>query len=342
MLQLLSKIYGTVVNAKNKKYDSDSAEIVRCNVPVISVGNLTTGGTGKTPFVIFLANLLIDAGIRPVIIGKGYRKKRSGYVLVSDGNYVVKDPDLAGDEMLLIAKKVKAPVVAHESKSEAALIAEKHFSPDVILIDDGFQHRKLHRDIDILLIDNKTLTEQNLLPAGRLREPLSSATRADVIIEIGKIPYDEILRKYLINNQKIFKSEIVPEALIGLNENTINDEEIKIIKEKVIAVSGIANPERFEISLLFNDYKVVKHIKFRDHKRYFQYNIDAIIAECKKEGIDKIITTEKDSVKIRNFSSIFENNNVECFVFPVKIEIVEKQDEFRDYIVSKIEGFKGQ
>ncbi|OGU18262.1 MAG: tetraacyldisaccharide 4'-kinase [Ignavibacteria bacterium GWB2_35_12] len=342
MLQLLSKIYGSVVNAKNKSYDNGKAEIVKCSVPVISVGNLTTGGTGKTPFVIFLAIHLLESGIRPVIIGKGYRKKRSGYVLVSDGSFVVNDPDLAGDEMLLIAKKVKVPVVAHESKSDAALIAEKHFSPDLIIIDDGFQHRRLYRDIDILLIDSDTLTNQNLLPAGRLREPLSAASRADVIVEIGEIAQDEIIKKYLINNQKIFKAVITPETLIGSDGKTIDDDEIKKIKKKVIAVSGIANPERFDNTLLLNGYNVLKHIKFRDHKRYTQFDIDAIIKVCKKEGTDKIITTEKDYVKIQKFISIFEKNNIECCVFPIKIELKENQDEFKDDILSKIEGFKGR
>ncbi len=340
MLRLLSKIYGSVVNAKNKRYDNGKAEIVKCNVPVISVGNLTTGGTGKTPYVIYLANLLIESGIRPVIIGKGYRKKRSGYVLVSDGSFVVNDPDLSGDEMLLIAKKVKAPVVAHESKSEAALIAEKHFSPDVILIDDGFQHRKLHRDIDILLIDSASLSNQNLLPAGRLREPLSSVSRANIIIETGKIGDDKELRNYLTNNQKVFKAEIIPDSLIGLNGKIIDDEEIIKIKDKVLAVSGIAKPERFENTLTSNGFNVVKHIKYRDHKRYSQYIIEEITAECKKIGVNQIIATEKDFVKIRMYSSIFEKNNIECYVFPIKIEIVDGQNEFRDYILSKIESFK--
>ena len=339
MLKLLSKIYGNVVDSKNRRYDNGSMEIVKCNVPVISVGNLTTGGTGKTPFVILLANFLIESGLRPVIIGKGYLKKRSGYVLVSDGNFVVKDTDLAGDEMFLIAMKVKAPVVAHENKSEAALIAEKHFSPDVIIIDDGFQHRRLHRDIDILLIDKKTLTEEYLLPSGRLREPLSSASRANIVIEIGKIEDDRELKSYLTNNQKVFTAEIAPESLIGLNGKIVDDEGLKNIKEKVIAVSGIANPERFENTLSSIGFNILKHIKFRDHKRYSQYIIEEILKVCKQSGINQIITTEKDYVKIQKYISIFEKNKIDCFILPIKIDIIENKSEFRDYLLSNITGF---
>ncbi|TAL68020.1 MAG: tetraacyldisaccharide 4'-kinase [Bacteroidetes bacterium] len=340
MLQLLSKIYGSIVNARNKKFDEHTSEIVKCNVPVISVGNLTTGGTGKTPFVIFLANMLLESGIRPVIIGRGYKKKRKGYVLVSDGKYVIDNPDLAGDEMFLIAKKVNAPVVAHESKSEAAQIAERHISPDVILIDDGFQHRRLLRDIDILLINNKTLTEQNLLPAGHLREPLSSASRADVIIEIGTIDDDTELRIYLQGKPKIFKANIVSDNIKNLNGVKVNNDNIDKIKQNSIAVSGIANPERFLQSLTNDGFEIIKHITFRDHKRYSQPDIDLILTECKKVNINNIIVTEKDAVKLTKFKSIFENNNVGCYIYPIEIEITENFNEFRNYIKSKIQELR--
>ncbi|MBI5325961.1 MAG: tetraacyldisaccharide 4'-kinase [Ignavibacteriae bacterium] len=337
MLKFLSKIYGSVVESKNRNYDSGKKEIVKCNVPVISVGNLTTGGTGKTPFVIFLANMLIESGFRPVIIGRGYRKKRRGYILVSDGNYIVDDPDLAGDEMFLIAKKVKAPVVAHENKSEAAQIAEKHLSPDLIIIDDGFQHRNLHRDIDILLIDNNTVKEKELLPAGSLREPISSASRADLIVEIGIIENQIEFNYNKSEKQKIFRAEIIPEPLMNLNGSSLQNE----INKDVITISGIANPQRFESSIKSEGFNIVKHIKFRDHKRYTQNDLKFIIQECDNTGINRIITTEKDAVKLNTYKSNFEKNHIDCYIYPIRIEIIEKKKIFRDYILSKIEENKG-
>ncbi len=328
ILTLLSKIYGIIINARNKRFDEGKKEIVHCSVPVISVGNISAGGTSKTPFVIEIEKILLDSGHKPAIIGRGYKRKRKGYKVVSDGKNILADIDDAGDEMLMLAEKLKVPVVAHESKSDTALKAEKEFDIDSIIIDDGFQHRRLHRDLDIVLIDNETLENSLLLPKGKLREPLDSILRADVIIKMGSLSNFALIEGMLNNKKAICDAEIRMSQPYELSTGTVpNQDKIPGIKKACIAVSGIAKPERFRATLIENGYNIVEHLTFPDHNYYSKTDVVRITKECERKNVNFVITTEKDAVKLRNFRRNFDMQKISVFVLPVEIRVSEGKEE---------------
>ena len=176
-LNPLSAVYGGVVRARNALYDQGWLRPRALNGPVISVGNISTGGSGKTPFVILLGELLRARGIRFDVLSRGYGRTTRGVLPVDPGGL----PRDFGDEPLLIARRLQAPVVVGEDRYEAGRFAESRFGAQIHLLDDGFQHRGLARDFDIVLVTPDDARDR-LLPAGRLREPLRSLQRADAVV----------------------------------------------------------------------------------------------------------------------------------------------------------------
>src|SRR6202050_4630967 len=173
----LSAIYGAVVRTRNALYDWKVVRAHALQGAVVSVGNLSAGGSGKTPFVILLGELLKERGIRFDVLSRGYGRKTRGVLLVDPGGL----PRDFGDEPLLIARRSQVPVVVGEDRYEAGRFAETRFGEQIHLLDDGFQHRGLGRDFDIVLVTLEEARER-LLPAGRLREPLQSLRRADAVV----------------------------------------------------------------------------------------------------------------------------------------------------------------
>lgn len=337
MLGLLSKIYELGIRKRNTRYDSRQSQIYTADIPVISLGNLIAGGTGKTPVVRFIAEKLIGMGRKPAIIGRGYKKRVKGMVFVSDGININYKADDCGDEMYMLAKLLQIPVIAHEVKYEAALKAQEIFDIDSIIVDDGFQHRMLYRDLDILLIDNNTLNQKNLLPKGLLREPFENAKRAGLL----GIKYDvdeNMLADYkFLENIPYFVYSYKTLRVYKLNSSDISNDELVNLKKGAVAVSGIANPKGFE-SLLFDDgYKIIKHIALKDHFRYNLNSIEKIINECLAHNLINIITTEKDAVKLKIFSEIFDKSEINVYVLPIIVGI-EKGDEI---LVNRINGLFG-
>ncbi len=334
MLDLLSKIYGFLVSRRNKAFDNGKIDTVKLPVPVISVGNISAGGTGKTPFVIMLANTLIKLNFQIAIVGRGYKRIKKDTSIISDGKEIFGSWQNAGDEMYMLAKIIPAPIVVNESKSEAAKIATENFSPDCIIVDDGFQHRYLQRDLDIVLIDQNTLTNPKLIPEGRLREPLESLKRADVIVLVGDINNTDIIDEYL-SNHLIIRTQVKPGNVYSLftNEN-IKDEELK--NAIPIAVSGLGNPQKFEKLLTGSGCNIMDHIKFPDHKNYRIKNIKKIIQKCKSKNANSIITTEKDAVKLKDFEKYFIAEGLKCYVFSIEMLIIDNEDIIIQKIVSLI------
>lgn len=327
MKDLLSSIYGKIVKSRNRAFDDGKVEIVRTNTPVISIGNISAGGTGKTPFSIMLAKKIIDLGYKPCIIGRGYKRKNKSLNVISDGKYILAGIDAAGDEMYMIAKKLPVPVVVDESKSKAAKIAEKELEIDSIIVDDGFQHRKLSRDVDIVLLDDETLKEPFLLPKGRLREPLASLKRADVIAFTEDVDND-VIEKYARNKIWI-KTQIEAGSVFELFSGDILKGEPLIRKmDKCIAVSGLANPKRFDDTLKRAGWNAADHITFADHHHYSMPDLEKISAVCRKKGIKNLITTEKDAVKLTGFREYFEKEDIDCYVFSIEMIIIENEKDF--------------
>lgn len=354
-LKLLENIFGHFVERRNNSFNSNRIKRYKAKIPVISIGNISVGGSGKTPFTIELAKLLLENGIKPSVIGSGYKGKSSGGFIVSDGKQIFADASQAGDEMILIAHKVNVPVVIHQKKYEAAKIVENHFKVDVILIDDGFQHRFLQRDLDIVLIDSKTLEQPFLLPRGRLREPLKSLKRADIICLYSQNDYIKIadyIRKdaevfyistkndgvYNFNDYCSFfsrfcNSEQIEKSYSPEEKNLMNcypitqkDEEKNIFfktNENFASISSIAQPERFFNSI--KDFNLIHNFIFRDHHQYSEKNVNSIIRNCKKKGISNILTTEKDAVKLHRYKELFDKHLIFVYVFSIKIDIFNFQ-----------------
>ncbi len=294
---------------------------------VVSVGNLTLGGTGKTPAVIAIAEEAEKRGYRPCILTRGYKGKAAGPCFISKGDGPLLDAYEAGDEALLMAERLKGiPVVKGKDRYDTGIFAMRSLESEVasgkskmlFILDDGFQHWKLFRDKDILLIDSTNPFGNNrLFPSGILREPLSEMERADVIV-ITKVRKDDpehgrvtsgLIEEIRIHNRKapIFMSKHRPISLGTLSGSELPLE--KISGRTIFGFCGIGNPASFQDTLLTLGVKVRGFMAFGDHHRYSHQDVRRITEAAKRYGTDWIVTTEKDIIKFKGFD-IPENNIV--------------------------------
>ena len=300
-LTLFSLPYGGAVRARSLLYSLGLLKTKTLPCPVISVGNITVGGTGKTPLVMSLAKGLMERGIRVAILSRGYKGKKTSEPIVSDGKTLFLSPEESGDEPFLMAQVCKGiPVLIGKDRFLNGRIALQRFGVKGLLLDDGYQHLPLHRDINILLIDSHTgFGDHHLLPRGILREPLSHLRRADLFL-FTKVEDPEIclpLEKKIHEIHpwpKIFHSHYEPTSLVGPKEE---QEELHSLKgKKILALSGIANSHYFSSLLRKCGVEIVKEVIFPDHHLYTKK--DLFLIKEKSKGVDTIITTEKDMVKL--------------------------------------------
>jgi tetraacyldisaccharide 4'-kinase len=275
----VSTAFRFILQAREKLYNSGILATVRLDHPVISVGNLTLGGTGKTPLVIALAEGLRQRGLQPVILSRGYRRQSRDIVIAG------RDWKLAGDEPCLMSRRLgDVPVVVGADRYEAGRLAERGHLGNVFILDDGFQHRRLYRDVDILTIDPVEWNAgEALLPTGRWREPKSAIGRAHAACvqemagaEIPSLPIPTFVVRTEI--QGLFRNE-VPVSLESLHGKT------------VVAFAGVAKPERFFSALEALGIRPVKRVSFGDHHSYSRRDIEKLQGEV-------LITTEKDAVRL--------------------------------------------
>jgi tetraacyldisaccharide 4'-kinase len=277
---------------------------VRLPVPVVSVGNLTIGGSGKTPLVIELARIFTDLGCRVGVLSRGYGGEEPDEpVIVSDGERVrCADPVRAGDEPVLIALRVpKAAVVVCRSRSRAGRHAIDALGCDLLLLDDGFQHLALQRDLDIVVFRSaKPFGNGKLLPRGPLREPFSALSRAHLLVEIardgsaagsGDAPAPEIAPEI-----PRIRAAIRPEVLKTLwAPGELPDP----AQSRIYCFSGIGSPEGFERSVEGLGGEISGRARFPDHEAYSPEKVTAVWNRAREAGADLIVTTEKDGVKVR-------------------------------------------
>lgn len=297
-------------------------------MPVISIGNLSVGGSGKTPMVIEFCDIMKTLGYAPCVVGRGYKRKGRGIQLVSDGENILTNATTGGDEMVLIAKNAKVPVIAGDSKSKvvrAIDAGEFPISPNCIIVDDGFQHRQLYRNLDIVLVDKNTLKRPYLLPKGRLREPFSSLKRADAII-LTKGATQAELNAIYPTEKPVFT------ATYGLSEPYSLFQNMSVDATDVVAVTGIANPSVFVDMLRDTGVNVVDTMAYSDHHSYAEQDIAKIIARR-----SVIATTEKDAVKLEAFSDVFISNNINVLVYPLSVSISSGMAELLELIMGKCE-----
>jgi tetraacyldisaccharide 4'-kinase len=307
LLKFLSFIFLTGWWVRKAVYRSGFLTRKRLSCPVISVGNLTTGGTGKTPLVIFLAKYFTQQGKRVAVLSRGYGRKTdsSSLVWVSDGKKILATADEGGDEPALIARNVpEAAVIVCKDRYHAGLEAMKKFKPDLFILDDGYQRRfELHRDLDILTIDGTNPFSTGwVLPAGLLREPLDALSEADVFV-INKInlcrsPEDvrTVLQRH---NPRAYQVEAHYKP--GVLRDFQTGKEMKpsaLDRVSVGVFSGVANSISFVRTLA--DFKVLIHHSYnlRDHFAYTRENLSEILKDAHLRGLQYLITTEKDEVKI--------------------------------------------
>ena len=298
----LSFLYGLVTTLRNYLYNTNIFNTNKLPCKVISIGNITTGGSGKTPTTEFLALYLQSIGKNVGIVSRGYGRSSRKVKLVTDG---IKKPDSweeYGDEAFLLAQNLNSvPIAVGESKYKAGLKIISEFDLDVIIIDDGFQHRSLHRDLDIVLINSKDNQKTHkLLPIGNLREKISGLERANLIIYTKTNLHNNLiyLNRLLknVNVDKINSTLETKSMLIGQDKQKVNQSEILL--KNMYLLSAIGDNNGFKKTVEKIGLNIVGHSQFIDHFKYKISELQKVQKDDKKVGANYIITTEKDLVKI--------------------------------------------
>ena len=305
-LWLFSALYVSIYFLRRGGYRFGIFKSVKAKLPVICVGNITAGGTGKTPVCILLAESLHSIGRKPAILSRGYKRlagQGSEILVVSDWQKILANPVESGDEPFLMAKKLlgKAIVIVGKDRARASELATAA-GADAIILDDGFQHWKLSRNLDIVLLDNRRPLDNGwLLPAGRLREPASALKRAGVIIatrcgdDSTRQRIERLIKKYNLI-RPVFYCDHKAVKLKPVADYSINEAIKPTSDSKLFLFSGIARPDSFENSVKALGYIVSKHMIFEDHHSYNQTDMERISNAAK--DCDAVITTEKDAVKL--------------------------------------------
>jgi tetraacyldisaccharide 4'-kinase len=337
VLPPLSLLYGAVTRTRLSLYRRGTFQTTRLDRPVISVGNITTGGTGKTPLVEYVVKTIASRGKKVCILTRGYgRKDPHLQVIVSDGYSVLASPNEAGDEPYLLATKLAglAAVISSADRIAAGQEAIKDFGTEVFVLDDGFQHLRLARDLNIVTIDaTNPWGGGSLLPYGRLREAPEGLSRADCVVltrcdqvETVEALRDEILR--LTGGRPIFQSHMGAVRVSSLK----NGSEMLAPTARVAAFCAVGNPSSFFESLRRMGYEVVLEKSFADHHVYSQDELDSLAEEAKNVGATVLITTAKDAVKLRLMPF-----SIPCYVLEVEIAF-DNADEFTRLVLSSAQA----
>ena len=336
ILYLLVPIYAFIIWLRNYLFDKNFLKSKSVNAKVFSVGNITIGGSGKTPVTIYLANLLKRKGSKVGVISRGYGRKSKGYLLVSDEKKILTTVDKSGDEIYHTVLDCSVPAAVAENRVKGAERLISDTDVDTIILDDAFQHRWIKRDADLLVIDQNFLREKNffthnLLPTGVMREPLSSIKRADVIIINRKFMEKKpILEKRtdFLAGIKIFTGFYKAISFFDLKSNTeLSLEEFQ--GQKSLVVSGIASPVSFLNILKQTKVDTQNKLIFKDHKRYTYDDIQRIRQLFYSTNSHSVVTTEKDAVKLTQFSR--ELDDIDIYYLKIKF-LLDDEDSFNGFI----------
>ncbi len=315
-------LYGAILQIRNWLFDWGILKSERFPVPVISVGNITVGGTGKTPFTIYLARVLSERFSRIAIVSRGYGRAGRGVQLVAAKGQFYLTPEEAGDEPFMMARALpQSVVVVAEKRAEGIRLALEKFQADLILLDDAFQHRAVQRDLDILLINGREAWQGNFpIPAGTLREFKFNYKRADILIFTK------------LENEKSVPvaQEQIPFFTTSTRLSDVLDREYQIIgnigsfqKQKVLAFSGIAHPQTFASALGKQGVRVVREVEFKDHHVFTAADLRRLQKLGQEAEASALLCTEKDMVKLQNI----EWGEAPIPVYAVRLEMQVKQEE---------------
>ena len=292
----LASMFGLGVRARNVLYDRGILPNKRLEGPVISVGNLSVGGSGKTPFVILLGELLKARGVKFDILSRGYGRQTQGVMLVDAGGSA-RD---FGDEPLLMARRLGVPVVVGEDRYEAGRMAEAKFGPQLHLLDDGFQHRALARDFDVVLTTPEDARD-HLLPAGRLREPLTALRRADAVVLTSGASPDP----FPLDGKLVWR---VRRGILPSN-----------VPANPVVFCGIARPQNFLLQLRTAGIEPIAEARFADHHAYTEQDIRELLKLRQQSEGGGFVTTEKDAINLGGYLSAL----APLAVVPVKMDLVD-------------------
>lgn len=323
----MSTLYAAIARRRRERYAAKPELRQRLRSPVISVGNIAVGGRGKTPIVATIARMLVDMGERPAILSRGYGRARNepGVVIVRDAAEIRAGLDSAGDEPLMLAGQLPGVcVLTCPDRYRAGTLAERELGATVHVLDDGFQHLQLDRDIDLVIVGREDIAHPVTLPGGRLREPLDTLVAADaVLVEEGVViesaGFD--LPAYRIHRETPPDRGITAAAAGG---------------RPVLAVAGIASPERFFRDLREAGWPVADTMAYRDHYRFTRADVDRIVANARRAGAAMIVTTEKDYVRLRPFEPLA----VPVGFVPISLR-PEPFEGFRAWIGSELQTTRG-
>ena len=335
MLTIASQLYAFGARTRRSVARRHPDRARRLSRPVVSVGNLAVGGTGKTPLVAFIAGRLLAAGERPAILSRGYGRRLpdDGVTVVSDGARLLADLYRAGDEPLMLARRLpKVPVVVSADRYLAGRLAELALGATVHILDDGFQHFGLARDVDLVLVDPADLEHPRTLPAGRLREPVSvlqdadallvtdpSADLADLAARTGARRAFGLVRQ---------GGAAVEDALDGIHQVPRGC--------RVVLVSGIARPERFEVEVRAAGYDVAAAVAFRDHHRYTPDDVARVSREVSAVGAALVLTTDKDLMRLLPLRPW----PFRVAVRPLAVHVAG--DEFEPWLLGRVRSARGE
>lgn len=323
LLEPPAALFGALSRLRLALYQKGLLKVEKAPLPTISVGNLAAGGTGKTPFVRWLASELLRKGRRPCILTRGYGRESTGTVVVSDGKgerAAVRD---SGDEAQLLARALpKVPIVADANRIRgAAKAAELSLPADLFLLDDGFSHVRISREVDIVLVD-ATFPDAGgaFLPAGLLREPLASLSRADLIVITRTDQANPERARALCEEHArgipIFHATT---EVLGISDRSgLDVDPVNLHPGTLVAVSGVARPEAFQKTLRDLGIQPAEWLEFPDHAKYTPFRIGRIQKALEDSGATALVTTEKDAVKLEVALS------VPIFSIGIQMPVVEQ------------------
>ena len=349
MLGVLSTFYRGALGLRIRGYRYGLFPSRRLPCRVVSVGNITAGGTGKTPMTIWLARNLQQAGFRVAVVSRGYggdAQKTGG--IVSDGGHIRMGPTAAGDEPFMMARSLPdVPVLVGGDRYRSGMTALRRFQPDFILMDDGFQHLKLKRDLDLVLLDSRhPLGNGRVLPRGPLREPVQALSRADAFVLTrcdGIVPTRENAYSFLPPGKPVFRSvhrpyihSIIEAGKTGeagkfvFPESSNGNIEPETVLEgrRVFAFSGIADNPAFLKTIAGSGGVPVGHFSFADHYAYSAEDLDRIARSAQESGAERLVTTEKDFVRI----PVKRRWPLDLAVIGVAISFGEAEKAFLEFI----------
>jgi tetraacyldisaccharide 4'-kinase len=340
ILSPLAVLYSAIVSFRNFLFNNGIFREERVKAKIISVGNLTVGGSGKTPTVIYLLKLLKNNGINVGVLSRGYGRNSKGFKLVSDGNNLLLSVNQSGDEIVQVAEECKVPAAVSEKRALGAKKLIFETGVNAIVLDDAYQHRWIARDLNILVFDQRFLIkrdsiEQKILPLGRMREPFSAIDRADIILINRKFNEKRELSKHLkelMFGKKVFYGSYKSSGLID-----VKSEQIYSLSEfegqKSLVVCGIARP--FSFLKILEDCKIdiTNRMLFKDHKEYNIKEVQQIRKEFYETNSYSVITTEKDYVKLKEFAK--ELDDIDIYYLKIELQI-ENSEEFDKEILNVI------